>query len=113
MRIAFVTDEDSGLKSRIASRFARAKNIVLVEVTDSWELTKVETHRNKAAESGSGAGVKIVQTLAELKVDVAVGPSFGPNAALALKEVGIKSVSVPPNITIEEALKEVKDKISG
>ncbi|MCD6323967.1 MAG: NifB/NifX family molybdenum-iron cluster-binding protein [Desulfurococcales archaeon] len=113
MRLAFVTDEDSGLKSRISSRFARAKNIVLVDVDDSWNVVKADTVHNTAAESGSGAGVKIVQTLADLKVDVAVGPSFGPNAALALNEVGIKSVTVPPGITIEEALNEVKEKISG
>jgi len=112
MKIAFVSDENKNLESKIASRFARASYVVLVTVDDEFNVKDVKVERNLAAERGSGAGVKIVQLLSDLKADVAVGPSFGPNAMVALNELGIRSVSVPAGTTVKEALKIVKDQLS-
>ena len=112
MRIAIVSDENRGLESTVASRFARAKYIVTVEVDDQWEVKEVKVYDNSAVASGSGAGVKIVQSLNELDIDIAVGPSFGPNATVALNEVGIKAITAPPGASVKEVIKIVKDQLT-
>ena len=112
MRIAVVSDENKGLDSTVATRFARAKYIVIVDVDKEWNIKDVKVKDNSAVASGSGAGVKIVQSLNDLGVDAAVGPSFGPNATVALNEVGIKAVTAPPGITVKEVIKIVKEQLT-
>ncbi len=111
LKIAFATDEGEGLEAKIASRFARSKNITFVEVNENWDIVKVETVPNEIGAVGGGAGVRVSQYLHEKGVNVAVGPSFGPNAAAVLAELGIKTVTVPPRIKVKDALKDVKEKV--
>ncbi len=113
MRLAIVSDESKDLNSTVASRFARAKYIIVVEVDGEWNIKDLKLHDNTAAATGSGAGVKIVQTLNDLDADVAVGPSFGPNAMVALNEVGIKAVTAPPGTIVKEVIKIVKDHLTN
>jgi len=112
VKIAVVSDENKGLNSPVATRFARARYIVIVDVDEEWSIKEVKVKDNTAVASGSGAGVKIVQTLNELGADVAVGPSFGPNATVALNEVGIKAIAAPPGTPVKDVIKIVKDQLT-
>ncbi len=110
MRIAFAADSDRGLDAKIADRFARAPYIIVVEVSDNV-VKEVKTISNPGVSASGGAAAKVAQLLSNEKVNVAVGPSFGPNAEAILSQMGIKTVAVRPGITVNEALEQVRNQI--
>jgi predicted Fe-Mo cluster-binding NifX family protein len=111
VRIGIPTHK-GGLEDTIADRFGRASTITVVEVDESTgKVLKVEVHPNPGYQAGSGAGVKAAQKLGELKVQVYVGPTPGPNAWAAHQYLGIKViplVGVSVKQAIEKALEEIK-----
>jgi predicted Fe-Mo cluster-binding NifX family protein len=105
IRIAIPTHGEGGLDSLVADRFGRAETITVVEVDENGRIVKVEVHENPGYKAGSGAGVKAAQKLGELRVNVYVGPTPGPNAYAALQYLGIKIVTLT-GITVKEAVEE-------
>ena len=107
VRIAFATEDERGLESRISNRFGRAPTITVVDVDEkTGEVREVKVVKNPGAEAASGAGVKAAETVADLGATVYAGPNPGPNAYLALQHFGIKIVTVT-GTTVGEALKRV------
>jgi len=50
----------------------------------------------------------VVNLLAQLGVDVVIGPQPGPNASAALQQLGIRYVSTNPRESLESALRRVR-----
>ncbi len=111
-KIAFPTN-NGGLDDNIAERFGRAPRFTVVEVdVETGEVKSVKVVDNPGYSSGSGAGIKAVQKLVDLGVDVVAGPSPGPNAYIALQQTGIKHVSIV-GVSVREALNRVLEELRG
>ncbi len=95
VRVAVPVEGGEGLDARLSDRFGRAPYFLIADV-EPGEGCKVVSYRvveNPGARSGSGAGVKAAQTLADNGVRVYIGPSPGPNARAALEALGIRVIS--------------------
>ena len=112
VRIAFATNK-GGLDDQIADRFGRAPTYTIVDVDlDTGEIKSIHVIENPGYQAGGGAGVTAVQRLIEEKVEVAVGPSPGPNAYTALQQAGIKIISIT-GVTVREALRQVLEELKS
>lgn len=106
MRIAFASEENEGLMSKVSNRFGRAAYFIIVD-TEDGEVKEYKIEKNPGAEARGGAGIKAVQKLINEGAKIAVAGSFGPNAMTALEETGIKHVEIS-GVTVEEALRELR-----
>lgn len=111
MRVAFLSEEDKGMNSIVSNRFGRARYLIIVDLEDG-DVKDIRAEINPGSEAKSGAGVKAVQKLIDEGVDAVVAGAFGPNSTAALEEMGIKHVEMS-GITIEEALRRLKDRLPG
>ena len=105
IKIAFTTNK-GGLDDKIAERFGRAQTFTVVEVDDEGNVLSVEIVENPGARAASGAGIRAVQKLVDMKVDIVVGPNPGPNAYMALQQANIK-LYVLPGLTVKDALDKI------
>ncbi len=109
VKIGLAVEDDSGLGSRVSSRFGRAPYLAIVELDDG-EVAEVRVVENPGASARSGAGIKAVQGLLEEGVKLAVAGAFGPNALTALEELGIGTLELS-GVTVEEALREARKRV--
>ncbi len=107
-RIGIATEDEKGLDDVVASRFARAPKLTIIEVDEKGEVKSVKVIDNPGAQASSGAAVKTIQALIDEGVDVVVGPAFGPNAQAILAEMNIKSLTLPQGTSVRKALEEAK-----
>jgi len=111
-RIAFATKRPGGLNAKIADRFGRAETFTIIDIDISTgSVLSVKVIENPAINEARGAGVKAVQKLAEEGVTIAVGPTPGPHALMALRASGIKFYEARGESVIE-ALRNLLAKIS-
>lgn len=112
MRIAFATNR-GGMDDTLADRFGRAPTFTIVDVDpESGEVRETRVVENPGARSGSGAGVKAAQALADNGVEVYVGPQPGPNAYAALQHLGIRIISMT-GVTVREALRAALEQLKA
>ena len=111
VKVGLAVEDNSGLSSRVSSRFGRAPYLAIVELDDG-EVASVRVVENPGASARSGAGIKAVQRLLEEGVKLAVAGAFGPNALTALEELGIDTLELS-GVTVEEALKAVREKVAS
>ncbi len=111
VKVGLAVEDDSGLDSRVSSRFGRAPFLAIVELEDG-EIGGVRVVENPGASARSGAGIKAVQRLLEEGVRVAVAGAFGPNAMTALEELGIETVELA-GVSVEEALQRIRTRLQG
>ena len=100
MKIAIPIKEKT-LSSKVDARFARAAFFTIYD-TESKEAKFLENVVLQA----HGAGPKMVETLANEKVDALISNSIGPNAFTALKQANIK-VYLAKEGSAEENIKRV------
>ncbi len=106
IRIAFATNK-GGLDDFLSDRFGRAPTFTIVDVDEkTGEIKEVKIIENPGPKAGGGAGVRAVQKLIDEKVQIAVGPSPGPNAYMALQQAGIKIYTIT-GVTVKEALEKL------
>ncbi|MCD6579512.1 NifB/NifX family molybdenum-iron cluster-binding protein [bacterium] len=103
MKIA-VPSQGNSLDSMMDTRFARAKYFIIYD-TDKETFEVIDNEQNAAA--GGGVGVKVGQDLANMGVNIAIAPHFGPNAEQVLKTANITMKSLS-NITVKEAVDAVR-----
>ncbi|MEQ9716084.1 MAG: NifB/NifX family molybdenum-iron cluster-binding protein [Candidatus Asgardarchaeia archaeon] len=103
MRIAVATQGAGGLDDLVSPIFGRAMSFTIVEVENN-EIKNVEVHPNPAISAISGAGLQAAQILANLKVDVVIAGSFGPNASAALSVMGIQMIPGVAGVSVKEAV---------
>jgi len=110
VKVGLAVEDNSGLSSRVNSRFGRAPYLAIVELDDG-EVASFKVVESPGASARSGAGIKTVQRLLEEGVKVAVAGAFGPNALTALEELGIDTLELS-GITVEEALEVIKRRLA-
>src|SRR4030042_4107188 len=79
----------NNLEAPLDPRFGRCLYLVIV----NSETMEFEAYPNLAADSTSGAGIQIAQTIANEGVKVVITGNVGPNAFGALSAAGIEIVT--------------------
>lgn len=85
MRVV-ITAKENGNGAAFDSRFGRCAYLALYETGKGY----VMSFENKAAEATGGAGIAAGRHVGELDADVLITGHLGPNAATAIKEIGVK-----------------------
>ncbi|HIH72402.1 MAG: hypothetical protein PWP49_1641 [Thermococcaceae archaeon] len=103
MRIAVATVE-GGLDDFVNQHFGRTPTFTIVDV-ENGEVKNVKVVPNPGASAPRGAGVQAAQFCIDEGVDVVIAGQFGPNSAQVLQASGIKFVSAPPTMRVEDAVR--------
>lgn len=103
-----IPTEKGGLDDVVASRFGRAPTFTIVEIGEDGEIKSVKVIQNPGHTSGSGAGVKAAQAVADAGAKYYIGPSPGPNAYAALQHLGIKIIGTLVGVPVKEAIETAK-----
>lgn len=103
MRIAVAT-VNGGLDDFVNQHFGRTPTFTIVEIEDG-EIKSVKVVPNPGASAPRGAGVQAAQFCINEGADVVIAGQFGPNSAQVLQASGIKFVSAPPTMRVEEAVR--------
>ena len=108
-----IPTEKGGLDDVVASRFGRAPTFTIVEVGEDGEVKSVRVIQNPGYASGSGAGVKAAQAVADAGARYYIGPSPGPNAFAALQHLGIKILGTVVGVPVKEAVRKAVEAIKA
>ena len=106
IRVAIACQGRGGLDDFVSMRFGRAPTFTIVDIEDS-EIKNVRVEPNRFIYQPHGVGVAVAQFMTNIGVNIAVAGRFGPNAMQVLQSLGIKLITVPPNITVKEALRQI------
>lgn len=89
IKIAVPSTSDNGLSAQSTTRFGRCPYFTIVSIKNG-EIESVSVVENQANKAMGGAGPLAVQSVAEEGAHIIIGANYGPNAANALKQAGIK-----------------------
>lgn len=103
MKIAVATTK-GGLDDTVSPSFGRCQTFTIVE-TDESKIKDVNVILNQYANATGGAGIQTGGFIANQGVKVAIGSSFGPNAAAVLSQSGVEMVPAP-GMKVKEALQK-------
>ena len=106
LRAAASTDDGAGLNARISFRFARAPFLTVVDLKGGKPMN-VQSIQNAMAMGPRGVGMAVGQWLVSSGVRVVLAPRLGPNIMMVLSQAGVRVETVPPGVTVEEALRRV------
>ena len=106
LRAAASTDDPAGLDARISFRFARAPFLTVVDLRDGKPVD-VKSVQNVMASGAHGVGIAVGQWLISSGVRVVLAPRLGPNIAMVLSQAGVRVETVPPGVTVGEALRRI------
>lgn len=101
MKIAIPVVNDSGLDSKIESRFGRA-NGFLIHDTESGENLFIDNQQNLNA--AQGAGIQAAQNVVKAGADILLAPNCGPKAFATLKAANLTICLTNGQTTAREAL---------
>jgi len=105
MKIA-VTSQGEDMKSLVDQRFGRAKYFIAVDL----ESGEFQYHSNMVnVNAAQGAGIQSAQKVADLGVEGIITGHVGPKAWSVLKAAGIKVFTVSNQVTVEEAVAQIKE----
>ena len=103
MKIA-ITSQGNSLESPFDARFGRAMYFIIYD-TDSGNFEAIQ---NPAVNATGGAGIQAAQIVASKGVQTVISGDFGPNAAGALSQAGIRMVPMQIS-TVKEAIEILKN----
>ncbi len=104
MKIAVALENNNGLDSIVAYRFARAPFFAIIEV-ENGKVKKLEIIPNSYGGGARGVGPAVANWLANMGVKIAVGPHIGPNAAMALRSLGVEFRQVSSGTRLVEVIR--------
>ena len=107
VRVAIPTKGRKGLEDAISEVFGKSRFFTILDI-DGAEVKKVQTIENPAASYKYGSGPVAVKTLADLAVEIVLGPEFGPGAANLLELHEMRKIVVAPNTRVADSLKELR-----
>ena len=90
MRIAFASEENKGIESKVAYHFGRCPYFVFVEI-ENKEIKNVETKINPLLNNHE-PGV-VPEFISKERADVIISGGAGPKAIEWFKQLGIKPVT--------------------
>ncbi|AIF69700.1 hypothetical protein PAP_06515 [Palaeococcus pacificus DY20341] len=94
-----------GLDDFVSQHFGRAQTFTVVDVDESGNITDVRVVPNPAHSAPRAAGIQAAQFCIDNGANAVIAGTFGPNASQVLQTAGIKFISVPPMMTVEQAIK--------
>ena len=114
LRIGIPTKKRAGLKDVVSEVFGKAETFTLVDVEDTT-IKHVRVIDNPAASYPYGSGPVAVKTLADMEVNMVLTGELGLGASKLLNHHNIKKITVKPNMTVADSIKEafVKMKKNG
>lgn len=95
---------NGGLKDFVSRAFGRAPTFTIVDIDENGSIINVQVVQNPAYSAPGGAGVQVAQFCINEGADVVIAGQFGPNSSRVLQAAGIKFVSAPPTMTVEQAV---------
>ena len=109
LRIAVATNESKGLNDEVSEVFGKAKTFTIVDVEDG-KVKNVEVIENPAASYKYGAGPIVVKELVDSRVNLVIGPEFGPGASAILEQHGVDKMLVDAGTKVSEILEDALEK---
>ena len=103
MRIVVATVR-GGLEDFVNQAFGRTPTFTIVDVEDG-EIKNVRVVPNPSASAPRGAGVQAAQFCIDEGANAVISGQFGPNSSQVLQASGIRFVSAPPTMRVEEAIR--------
>ncbi|ALM75137.1 NifB/NifX family molybdenum-iron cluster-binding protein [Thermococcus barophilus] len=103
MRIVVATIK-GGLDDFVSQAFGRAPTFTIVDVDENGNIINVQAVQNPAYSAPRAAGIQAAQFCINEGADVVIAGQFGPNSSQVLQAAGIKFVSAPPTMTVEQAV---------
>ena len=103
MKLAVPTNDQKGLKDRVAQTFSRAPTFTLITVEEG-AIKETEVIQNKAESMEQGAGPLATRTLKEHGVDVLLCGDIGPGASNILETIGIEFCKVNVDEKVKRAV---------
>ncbi|AHF80473.1 NifB/NifX family molybdenum-iron cluster-binding protein [Thermococcus paralvinellae] len=103
MRFIIATRK-GGLDDFVTQSFGRASTFTIVDVDENGNIINVQVVQNPAYTAPKGAGIQAAQLCINEGVDIVIAGQFGPNSSQVLQAAGIKFVSAPPTMTVEQAV---------
>lgn len=104
MKIFCAVENDSGLDSKIDSRFGRAAYFLIYD-TEKEEIESLE--KNPFLNQDHGVGIQVGNRVIQKKCQIAVGPKFGPKVVEVLKTANVDLI-IAENSPVKEILKKIK-----
>jgi len=105
VRIVVSSAPPGGLDAAVDFRFARCAFFTVIDV-DNGKIREVKAVANTVATAPHGAGIQAVQLVSTLGANVVITGNVGPNAFMALQQIGIQVFSCPPGITVRDAVQK-------
>jgi predicted Fe-Mo cluster-binding NifX family protein len=119
IKIAVPSFSPGGLEAKVNSRFGRCDFFTFVTL-EHGEIKEVNIVANQGMNAMGGAGPLAAQLVSNEGGTVVAGANYGPNAANALNQAGIRTFGFPSNVTnltvkqlVELYLKNQIPEISG
>ena len=104
-RIVVSSQSQGGLDDMVSSMFGRCPAYTIVDIDlDQKEIKEVTTQNNPAMQAMGGAGIQAAQLIGNLGAKVVISGNFGPNAFVALQQLGIKILAGVFGISVKEAV---------
>ncbi|MCP4761234.1 MAG: dinitrogenase iron-molybdenum cofactor biosynthesis protein [archaeon] len=104
--IAIPSFAPGGLKSLVNTRFGRCEFFTITTITNN-EISEVNIVPNTGSQAMGGAGPMAAQLIAGYGTKIVIGGNYGPNAANALQQGGIKTYGFPSsksNVTVKDVI---------
>ncbi|MCS7385221.1 MAG: hypothetical protein NDF55_00580 [archaeon GB-1867-005] len=106
LRVAVACIGRGGLDDFVSMQFGRAPAFTIIDLEEG-QVKNVAVEPNQYIYQPHGVGIAVSQYLANKGVQVVIAGRFGPNASSVLQSLGIRMVTVPPNIKVKDALRYV------
>jgi predicted Fe-Mo cluster-binding NifX family protein len=94
LKIAVPSFAPGGLEALVNTRFGRCEFMTIVTV-ENGQIKEVNVVQNQGMAAMGGAGPMAAQLIAKEGAKVVIGANYGPNAANALNQGGIKTFGYP------------------
>lgn len=100
-----VATREGGLDDFVSQAFGRAPTFTIVDTDENGNIINVQVIQNPGYSAPRGAGIQAAQFCIDEKADVVIAGQFGPNSFRVLQAAGIRFVSAPPTMTVEQSIR--------
>ena len=106
LKIAVPSVDNSGLNAIVTTRFGRCAFFTIVTINEG-KIAETNVLPNAGMQAMGGAGPMAANMIAQNGATIVIGGNYGPNAANALNQGGIKTFGYPQggsNVTVGQII---------
>ena len=100
-----VATREGGLDDFVSQAFGRTPTFTIVDTDENGNIINVRVVQNPGYSAPRGAGIQAAQFCIDEEADVVIAGQFGPNSSRVLQAAGIRFVSAPPTMTVEQSIR--------